>query len=178
MSSTELINRLQSFQRKSQIYKEIFEADSLQIMSREDKIEDLKLQLSVDTATWGLVFFESDYRIKIDESKPLADRRALIKSKMRGSGTVTSSLMKNVALAFTGGQIDVGFDGKINITFTDIVGTPPNLQDFKDAIEEIKPAFLDVIYEFLYNQYQDLTAFTHSQLALYTYEQLRSSELS
>jgi hypothetical protein len=164
--------------RKSKIFQEVFNSDTIQLTSREERIVDLKLQLSVDTATWGLAFFENDYGIKIDESKPLADRRALIKSKMRGSGTVTSSLMKNVALSFTGGEIDVGFNRKITIAFTDIVGTPPYLQDFKDAIEEIKPAFLDVIYEFLYNQYQDLAAFTHSQLALYTYEQLRSSELS
>jgi hypothetical protein len=178
MSSTTLINKLQAFMRKSKIYKEIFSADSNQLLSREEKIADLKLQLSVDTATWGLSIYESDYGIKVNESKPLADRRALIKSRMRGSGTVTSTLLKTVALAFTGGQIDVGFDGKINITFTDIVGTPPNLQDFKDAIEEIKPAFLDVIYAFLYNQYEDLTAFTYGYLEAYTYEQLRSSEVT
>lgn len=173
-----LINRLQPFQRKSKIYKEIFDADTMQLTNRDDRTADLKLQLSVDTATWGLVFYENDYGIKIDESKSLTDRRALIKSRMRGSGTVTSSLMKNVALAFTGGEIDVGFNGKINITFTNIVGIPPNLQDFKEGIEEIKPAFLDVIYEFLYNQYQDLAAFTYGQLSVYTYEDLRSTNLS
>lgn len=174
---TEMLNRLQPFQQNSQIYKEIFEADSTQITSRNERIADLKLQLSIDSATWSLSIYENDYGITVDESKPYADRRTLIKSKMRGSGTVTSSLIKTVALAFTGGQIDVGFDGKINITFTDIVGTPPNLQDFKDAIEEIKPAYLDVLYAFLYNQYQDLIGFTYQGLSVYTYEQLRSSSL-
>ncbi len=175
--SDKLIKQLQQFMRKSDVYKQIFDADEAELEARQARIADLKLQLSVDTATWGLAIYERDYNIPVNELKSYADRRALIKSRMRGSGTVTSSLIKTVALAFTGGQISVEFDGKINITFTDIVGTPTNIDDFKDAIDEIKPAFLDVIYEYLYNQYQNLIVFTYGQLEQYTYEQLRSTKL-
>lgn len=177
MSRQTLLNRLQPFMRKSKIYSQVFDADAKEIQKRNEQIDDLKKQFSVDTATWGLAFFERDYGIPIDESKSIEDRRALVKSKMRGSGTVTSGLIKDVALAFTGGQVDVNFNGKIIITFTDIVGIPPNMDDFKAAINEIKPAHLDIIYAYLFNQYQDLIGYTYGQLEQYTHEQLRSSEI-
>lgn len=178
MNNTDLLKRLQGFMRSSKVYEILFKADAEQLNQRNTRIADLVLQLSVDTATWGLAFYEHEYGISIDERKPLTERRSQIKAKMRGTGAVTSQMIKDVAMAFTGGQIAVGFNEKIIITFTDVIGTPPNIEDFKAAIEEIKPAFLDVAYYFLYNQYRDLISFTYGQLVEYTYEQLRSARLN
>jgi hypothetical protein len=176
--SKEMILQLQPFQRKSKVFQEIFESEETQFDSQDAAIADLKLQLSVDTATWALAIYESELGIITEPSKPLSERRSVIKSKMRGTGQVDASLIKLVADSFTNGDVDVAFDGTIHITFTSVVGIPPNIEDLEKAIEEIKPAHLAVIYVFIYNTYQDLSVFTHGQLALYTYEQLRSSELS
>lgn len=151
-----MINRLQQFMRKSKVYEQIFEADEEQLRNRNERVDDLCKQLSVDTATWGLPIHEQEYGISVDETKPYSERRALIKSKMRGSGIVTADLIKSVALAFTGGEVDVGFDGDILIEFTNIYGIPENMDDFKSAINNIKPAHLDVYYSFLYAVYRDL----------------------
>jgi len=176
--SEEMIMQLQLFQRNSKIYQGIFEAESTQYDSRDAAIADLQLQLSVDTATWALPIYEQELNIPIDPSKPETDRRSVIKSKMRGTGQVDASLIKLVADSYSNGDVDVAFDGSIRITFTSVLGIPPNMQDLQDAIEDIKPAHLAVIYVFLYNTYQDLSASTHGGLSVFTYEELRSSNLS
>jgi hypothetical protein len=135
--------------------------------------------MSVDTATWALAIYESEMGIPIDQIKPIADRRSVIKSKMRGFGKVDSALIKIVADSFTNGDVDVSFSsGTIKITFTSVIGIPPNIEDLQAAIEEIKPAHLAVLYVYLFNTHQDLSQFTHQGLSAYTHEQLRSTVLT
>lgn len=177
-----LIDRLQPFMRESGVFRSIFNADEMQLKSRHERIEDIRRQLNVDTATWGLAVYEYEYDIEIDESKPYSERRSAIKAKMRGQGTVTEALIKTVALAFTGGEISVNFNGKIEIEFIDIYGIPENLDDFKRAIANIKPAHLDVIYTFLYAIYQDIkdknVTYQYIVDQNLTYEDLKGGVLS
>ncbi|MEF3313335.1 DUF2313 domain-containing protein [Paenibacillus sp. GYB004] len=176
--SQKMLLRLQPFMRKSSVYKAIFDAEAGQFDGRDAAIADLRLQLSVDTATWALGVYEAELGIVTESGKPIAERRSVVKSKMRGTGKVDAALIKLVADSFSNGDVVVQFDGTIKITFTSVVGTPPNLQDLKLAIEDIKPAHLGVIYIFLYNQYQQLAPYTHDYLAQFTYEQLRSSDIT
>ena len=174
----DMIKQLQMFQRKSKVYQEIFKAEGLQFDSRDAIIAELKLQLSVDTATWALAIYEKELNIVTDLSKPISERRSVIKSKMRGTGQVDSALIKLVADSYSNGDVDVTFDGSIKITFASVVGIPPNIEDVYKAIEEIKPAHLAVIYAFLYNTHQMLSIFTHDHLSVYTHEQLRSADIT
>jgi hypothetical protein len=174
-----MLNRLQPFMRKSSVYKAIFDAEAGQFDNRDAAIADLRLQLSVDTATWALGVYEAELGIVTESGKPIAERRSVIKSKMRGTGKVDATLIKLVADSYSNGEVAVQFEsGLIRITFTGIVGTPPNLQDLQLAIEDVKPAHLGVIYVFLYNQYQHLTPYTYDYLEQFTYDQLSESELS
>ncbi|SDZ19530.1 putative phage tail protein [Tindallia californiensis] len=173
----EMVNRLQKFQRKSEVFAQIFNAYANQFESTDAGIEDLRLQMSIDTATWGLAVYENELEIPVDNSKPLDERRSVIKSKMRGTGQVDAALIKLVADSYTNGDVEVAFDGSINITFTSVIGLPPNIDDAMNAIDEIAPAHLAVLYTYIYNTYQDLSTYTHQQMEVYTYEELRSSEL-
>lgn len=137
--------------KKSKLYEEIFAVDAEQLTQKNEQVKDLVKQLSVDTATWGLSVYEQDYGIPTDKSKSYPERRALIKSRMIGSGTVKADLIEAVALSFTGGKVRVGFDdGKIQIEFIDMYGVPDNMTDFKTAIDDIKPAHLGILYLFKY----------------------------
>lgn len=176
--STEMILQLQSFQRKSKIYETIFNAEGKQFDNRDAIIEDLKLQLSVDTATYALAIYETELGIVTDTSKTLAERRSVIKSKIRGTGQVDAALIKLVADSFTNGDVDVSFDGSITVTFTSIIGIPTNIEDLENAIEEIRPAHLAVIYVLLFNTHQKLSQYTHGFLGSFTYNDLRNTDLS
>lgn len=162
--SKEMIMQLQPFQRNSSVYRELFQAQAKQFDNRDAIIADLKLQLSVDTATWALVIYEEELDIPVDTSKPNTERRSVIKSKMRGTGQVDGALIKTVADAFTNGDVEVTFDGKINIKFTSVLGVPPNMDDLKSALDDIKPSHLRILYLVAYLLVTDAEAMTITEL--------------
>lgn len=169
-----MLKRLQPFMRSSDVFKEIFKAQSGQLNQHKQLVEELQKQLTIDTATWALKTYEVALGLVSDSSKPLSERRSKIKAKMRGVGKVDSALIKSTMSSWTGGTVDVEFtNGKINIKFVDILGIPENMGDVQVIIEEIKPAHLVVLYEFLYNTHEVLSQFTHSYLSQYTHQQLR-----
>lgn len=117
------------------------------------RIEDLLNQAYPGYATWALERYERELQIVVDAGKPTDQRRSVIISKMRGYGKGSGELLKNVAEAYDGGTIDVSVvpaEYRIVITFVDTVGIPPNLDDLKAALEEIKPAHMTLTYEFRY----------------------------
>lgn len=145
MSSDQMIKRLQPFMRKSEVFKQIFDASAPQYASREVAIQDLQAQMSVNTATWSLSIYEREYMIKTNPSKSLQERRAAILAKMRGTGKFTTKMARAIVQAFTDRVVNVSFNGRIRIHFADL--TAIDLGDVADALEEVKPAHIDVEYE-------------------------------
>ena len=125
-------------------------------------IDEVLEQFYVDTATWGLVNWERICGIPTDESKPIDQRRSVIKSKLRGIGTVTVDLIKNVAEAYLNGGVNVTEDFAnytVKITFIGKRGVPPNLSDIQNALREIIPAHLAINYEFTYLRWDELDSY-------------------
>ena len=145
-----MLNYLPPFLRKSSYYQQILGAEGGQFDDLTTAQAGLKAQLSVDTSTWALAICERELGITIDLSKPADERRSVIKSKMRGTGRIGAALIKLVVDSWTNGEVEVDFNGSIQITFTSVLGSPPNIQDVYDAVEEIKPAHLAVLYAFRY----------------------------
>lgn len=145
-----LIELLPPYERSSKVFQQIMKAELIEFDKLAIDIEDLEKQLNIDTATWGLVIYEKELGIKTNLNKPLEERRSVIKSKWRGTGKVDRTLIKAVVDAYTNGGVEVGFDGRIIINFNDVKGIPPNLEDAKKTIEDISPAHLVIIYEFVY----------------------------
>ena len=112
-------------------------------------IEDLIKQCFVDTATWGLEIWERILGIQTDKTKPLDQRRSMIKAKMRGAGIANIEQIKNIARAFLNGELDVTenfANYSIDIEFTDYGGVPPNRDDLTKILREIIPAHLEINY--------------------------------
>ena len=137
--------------KDSVVFSEILNAEGLEFDNLYDKIADLELQFSVDTSTWGLDIYEKDLNVVTDYTKSYDDRRSVIKSKQRGNGKLTNTLIKIVCDAFTNGDVQVIYDGIIHVKFTSVIGTPPNMSDLKNAVEQIKPAYklLEYLYSYL-----------------------------
>lgn len=131
-------------------------------------------QFFVRTATWGLDRWEMELAIPTEKEKPIEQRRAVVESKLRGAGKFSGRLVKNVAEAYDGGTVDVTFqpaEWSFTIKFVDTIGIPPNLDDLKAVIEEIKPAHLVAKYEFSYLLIRDI----HN---LMTIDQMQETHLS
>lgn len=123
------------------------------------RIEELLNQSYPESATWAISRYERELQITIETGKPIEQRRSVVISKMRGQGNVSGSMIKNVAQAYDGGQVDVSVtpaDYKITITFIDTLGIPPNLDDLKNALNDIKPAHLTLEYEFRFLLVRDI----------------------
>ncbi|WP_145320631.1 putative phage tail protein [Paenibacillus xylanexedens] len=141
------------------LYENVLE---MQLLTETEGVELDKLTVGLESAldqfypesaTWALERYERDLQIPTNQAKPEDQRRSVIISKMRGSGKVSGSMLKNVAQAYESGGIDVSVEPseyRIMIRFVDTYGLPPNLHDLKAAIEDIKPAHMTVEYRLRY----------------------------
>lgn len=114
---------------------------------------------AASASAWGLDFWENDLGLVSYAGKPDDQRRSRIISKLRGIGTVTIRLMKNVADSYVYGTIEViehPESYSFTIKFVAPLGIPANIADLQEAIEEIKPAHLGVVYEYTYTVWGDV----------------------
>jgi hypothetical protein len=129
------------------------EAEGIQFDLLWEDAEDSFRQQFVSTATWGLANWETELGIVPPAGQPIEQRRAVVRSKMRGYGKFTGRLLKSVAEAYENGTVDVSFDAStstLTVRFVDTLGAPPNIGDLQRAIAEIVPAHLLVDYEYRY----------------------------
>ncbi len=164
-----LINLLPELYAASPETADLQKAFGQEIAVAQAARDDFMLQLNMDTATWGLSLWEALYGIKSDISKSYEYRRTRIISKMRGAGTTTAALIKNVAESFSNGDveiIEVAAQHRFDVKFVGTLGIPPNMDDLTAAIEQIKPAHLAYAYIFIYMIWDvlDAQAITFTQL--------------
>ena len=171
-----LIDMLPSFYHNSDFVKAYMSSQNIEHNFIKESIEDLVNNLYVNTATWGLDYFEEELGLQTDKTKSYEERRERIKAKKRGNGTTTIKMLKDTALAFECGEIDITemyADYMFKIKFISEKGRPKNLDDFKNAIDEIKPAHLAYILEFMFNTHQQLKPKTHQELSPFTHQEIR-----
>lgn len=138
---------------------ELLSAEEAEFARLNASIDDLLLQFRASTATWGLREWERICGVPTDESKPIEERRSVIKAKLRGYGVVTVDHIKNVADSFYGGQTEITEQFAtytIVVKFTSSYGVPTNLSDLQDVLREIIPAHLAIKYEFKFVTYDIL----------------------
>lgn len=134
----------------------------------------------VNTASNLLSRYENLCGIEVNTTDSDAIRRERIVAKFIGTGTTTKQMIKDVASAFSNGEVEVIEDNanyRFTVKFVSQVGVPPGLDGLNVQIELIKPAHLQVVYELIYRTYRELKAYTYRQLSSYTYKQLREEAM-
>lgn len=173
----EMFSYLPNYYETSRVMQADMNAKGAEMDQLFAALDETLQQFFVRTATWGLDRWETELGIATDPSKPLEQRRAVVESKLRGSGKFSGRLVKSVAEAYDGGEVDVSFqptEWSFTIKFVDTLGIPPNLDDLKAVIEEIKPAHLDVVYEFSYLLIREI----HNVLSLNEIEQIQLNKFA
>jgi len=149
----ELINYLPLFYRKIEQMKVIQGTLSIEVSKMKCIEKDVFMQGFVETATWGLKFFEEELGLPIEPNLSYEQRREMIKAKLRGTGTTTIKLIKNVAIAYSNGEVEVTEHNEhyyFEIKFIGTRGIPANMVGLKSILEEIKPAHLGINYVFTF----------------------------
>ncbi len=155
----ELFSYLPAYYEISRVMQADMDAKGSELDALYFALDETLAQFFVRTSTWALDRWENELGIPADLKKPLEQRRSVVESKLRGSGKFSGRLVKNVAEAYDGGTVNVTFqhtEWGFTVKFIDTIGIPPNLEDLKAAIEEIKPAHLSVEYEFRYLLIRDI----------------------
>ncbi|QEK12571.1 DUF2313 domain-containing protein [Crassaminicella thermophila] len=174
--SNQLMKYLPGYYKTSQVIANITDVENSEIQQFKTSLDNTLNQFFVDLADTSLDRWEKELGIPVNKNKDIKYRRSVIKSKIRGQGTITINLIKNVAESYSNGEVEVTENNSnylFTITFVGTKGIPPNMDDLKNAIEDIKPAHLGFTFEYTYNTYQYLSQFTHADLALYTHTDLR-----
>lgn len=122
------------------------------------RITDLGNQLDIDQATWALPIYEKELGIPTDTSKLLTERRSNIKSRLKGTGDIGATKIKIVTDSYTNGDVEVRVTNKIIIQFTSTRGRPSNVDDVKKVLEDIIPAHLAIVFEFIYLTWNEIDA--------------------
>ena len=154
-----MLEKMPGYYRKSKIMKDL-------IHSIENEFERLKHETILTENQFFVILsdrdiknHEEDVGLVPDASADIETRRSRVLSKLRGTGTVTKTMMKNVAASFVNGDIEIieyPSEYCFAVKFTSKTGVPYNITDIQAMIEEIKPAHLAVKYIFTYRLWQDI----------------------
>ncbi|RHV84250.1 DUF2313 domain-containing protein [Clostridium sp. OF09-36] len=146
----------------------------------ENGLSDTISECFVTTASKLLPRYEHLLGLTVDVSKSDRFRRERIRAKISGAGTTTKSMIEDVSRSYSNGEVEVIEDNENSrfvIRFVGVLGIPGNMADLKLTIEEIKPAHLEVEYEYIYNTWADSSVLKWETAAAYTWEEIRTVEL-
>ena len=148
-------------------------------------IQDLIAQCFITTATWSLPLWEEEYGLPTIETDTVEERRSRLVAKKRGAGVTNIETIKKVCKSYSNGEVEVipHYDEYyFTIKFVSEKGVPPKIQDIYDSIEEIKPAHLDVEYEFIYAYWSDYMIFndeyTWKELLNFTWDDIMNGRVN
>lgn len=150
-----------AYYQTSRIFKSYLQVVGAELDNFKSGIQEVLDQFFVSTSDWDLGKWEEELGITTDTSKTDEQRRSTITGKLRGIGTVTFDIIESVANAYENGTVEIESHPETYsfwVSFVDILGIPPNLDDLQAAIEEIKPAHLAVVYMYTYTTWGDVNA--------------------
>lgn len=107
----------------------------------------------------------------------LEDRRDRIIYTINSNQSCTEQFLKDQANIFTNGEIAITQEYDLYnfiIQFTSMIGTPPNIDNFKEMVNVNKPAHLTYDIKYRYRTWGELKPFTWETLKAYTWEEVRS----
>lgn len=143
--------------------KELLDTEEQEFKVLDAEIKELEQNMTLTNTTASRIARrEAEFGIISDSRKPLSQRKAAVIAKFRGSGTTTPEFIKNVAISFEYGEVEVVEDEKpytVHIVFESVLGVPPNMEDFIKSLEEVKPAHIVFEYVYKYNTWDMLESF-------------------
>ena len=167
-----MLEKMPSYYRKSKVMKELLSSIELEVDRLKGQVSLTENQFFVVLADKNLQKHEQDVGLITDLSTDLDTRRGRVMSKLRGTGTVSKTMLKNVAASFVNGDIEIieyPSEYCFAVKFTSKTGIPYNIADIQAMFEELKPAHLAVEYIFTYRLWEDIFYKLQSWATVKTY---------
>lgn len=167
----EMMSYLPDYYANSRVMTSIIDSQGSEMDKLHQALSETLDQNFIATSTWGLDIWEREYEVASSPGQDLEQRRSVVLSKIRGIGTVTSELIRNVASAYAKGTVEIVENElpspyTVSIKFIDTRGIPDSMPALKSVAREVIPAHLDILYLYTYLNWSELDAaeFTWNQL--------------
>ena len=173
-----LIARYPEFYAGSAEFVDLQNALEPEVRALWERRDSVLEQLDVETATWGLKYWEQALGIAADESRDIAYRRSQVKARRRGAGTTTVAMIQNLAASYSNGDVEVleyPDQFRIEIKFVNTVGTPPNIDDLTATLRASLPAHLEWGYIIAYATWDQFNTKTWAELSDLTWDEAKES---
>lgn len=182
----EVLDRLLSYApplyRDSKLWESMMRGEAKEFEKIEAILEDISKQLLVDTATWGLAYYEDELGIKPSVRDTLTQRRNKVKAMMRGGGTFTHDRLEQVVKAYVD-EAEIRYDITnqfFTITIIRPLGVPKLDTDLRQAVDQLKPAHIGFAVIYTYMSWGSLKQFAPTWGALkqkrLTWEDVRTGK--
>ena len=146
-----LIDKLPYFYNNG-ITRPIIEAEQVEADILYREIAETLKQCFVETATWGLDYWEDMLFLPKGTGKTYDERRSIIYARMRATRTTTVEVVKELASAFFSPEnvtvTEHNSNYSFNIEFENIKVNTVKLQDVINVLEIYKPAHLNYDFTF------------------------------
>ncbi|WP_286033750.1 putative phage tail protein [Fusobacterium necrogenes] len=147
--------------------------------------EDTKLDMTLENfISYAIPIMFNEFTIPVWEkwlglsqeiTWTLQDRIERIIYTINSNQSCTEQFLKEQANIFTNGEIAIEQQFALYnfiIQFTSMIGTPPNIDNFRQMVDINKPAHLTYNIKYRYRTWGELEPFTWEQLEKYTWQQL------
>lgn len=161
---------------KNQTMKLLQEILSEETETLERTYDKVTSECFLKTASSQLSRYEQIFGLEVRPQQSDRYRRERIYAKIAGNGTTTKEMLERIARNFSNGDVEIREDHEhyqFTVKFVGTMGIPGNMDGLKATIEEIKPAHLEVIYEYMYNTWASAGRFTWKAATAHTWETMK-----
>lgn len=173
----ELIRLLPDYYEDNQTMQLLQKILSGETDKLEDDLSNTICECFSATASKLLARYEKMYGVQTDVTMSDDYRRERIIAKLAGAGTTTKDMIREVAANYSNGEVEIIENNEANsfvVKFIGTIGVPGNMESLKMTIEEIKPAHLEVTYEYIYQAWSFISSLTWEDATTYTWNELRT----
>ena len=161
---------------RNSLMKDLFNSIKIQVDTGKDDISQYNTYtFIIDSTEETISRWEKFMELKPMENYTLQDRIERVIYTIQAKGIFTPSFLKEQAKIFTNGEIEVieNFnDYHFIISFTSVIGIPPNMDNFKEMVDLNKPAHLTYEVRIRYRTWGELLPYTWGELSPFTWDEI------
>ena len=161
---------------RNSLMEDLFNSIEMQVdIGRKDISQYNTYTFTIDSTEETISRWEKFMKLKPMENYTLQDRIERVIYTIQAKGIFTPSFLKEQAKIFTNGEIEVieNFnDYHFIISFTSVIGIPPNMDNFKEMVDLNKPAHLTYEIRIRYRTWGELSPYKWKELEPFTWDEI------
>lgn len=144
MDKSTLLSYQPSYYKDSKVIDNINNSNAIELTKIQEKITNTLNQFFLMDSDTSLDHWEKEFGVLTNTNLSVDERRKRILSKLRGLGTSTIDVIRNMCLSYVekANVIENNADYSFTIELISSVGFPSFIMNLLEILEEIKPAHL------------------------------------